>query len=280
MMAGYYSWEYSGSKYVCSTGGTVTVGGSASEAGWISVVRPDGTSYQEYVDIGPYTVSYTEQSCEWVDSYTGTWHSTSGDGGDPPPPEGGGGSGGGGGSPPPPTPPADTCPNAGDTLGPLQIRSLQDSLGVALTDAIAADHELAGWIARHPSTGRWYFVRGQMDMNATDNCNYKLLPQSLPGEQVAFWHTHLYADGTTVFCRLRGELVTINNIALGGGSVSSGTYLGDWDAVRDTTMGGPMYTIDPNTIYRLDPDRPVGHEGNNPNVWIRVAGSCAIRSLQ
>src|SRR5690606_6315839 len=126
-------------------------------------------------------------------------------------------------------------------------------------------------------TGQWFFVRGTMDMSATDNCNYRLNSQSLPGEFVAFWHTHLYADGTQVFCRLKNTTVTVNNAGSGGGSFTSGGFIGDWDAVRDPVNGGPMYTIDPGAIYRLDPSTPAGSEADNPNVWTRVHGSCAIR---
>jgi hypothetical protein len=80
-----------------------------------------------------------------------------------------------------------------------------------------------------------------------------------------------------VFCTLRNENVTINNAGSGGGSVTSpgSTWAGDWNVVRQT--GNPMYTIDPTSMYRLDPTMPEGDEATNPNVWTRVPNSCAIR---
>jgi hypothetical protein len=92
---------------------------------------------------------------------------------------------------------------------------------------------------------------------------------------VAFWHTHLYSDGTTVFCRLRNRTIVVNNAASGGGSFAEGGRSGDWDAVRTDSVS--MYTVDPERIYRLDPGTPAGSEADNPNIWFRIPGTCAAR---
>lgn len=280
---------------VCGVTTSPTVTGYNHEAGFITIRAPGGSFLGEFwVEAGYYSVTFIlHTTCTKMEITEGEEVPPGDDPpGDDPPPSGGGG-GGGGGPPPPPVSSSDSCPSGEnfapnqDSLhitisGPLNTRSVQDSLAAAFAASIAPGgeiNELGGVIVR-TSDDKYLVVRLPPDPATSDNCSYNPLGGYITGRAygriIALWHTHPYNDTNAseefTTCRLSSSPVRAQNSASGGGS--QGINKGDW--VGAATAGIPMYTIDRYNIYRLEPKTPFNRRQFNPNKWTRVANACAL----
>jgi hypothetical protein len=214
-------------------------------------------------------------SCFWVTTYSvefiggdmpQPWedYCCAGPGGppddDPPPPQ------------PPPPPPADTCPTADGHFGILRVRAVQDSFGAALSRSVQGNTELGGFIWKHPEKDEIIATQGTINWAQTDACDVKFTGADSPPKPgmipIATWHTHPYADLTQIWCSVSQTELTAYNDGLGGGSPT------DWMQAND--LGIPVYTISPTRLARLDPFTPSESRADNPNIWNRVPGGCAL----
>lgn len=292
-MTGYYTYQIVLVEYDCSyTKQGPTVTGNAGEGRYVTWgLDPGGPAIDSMYLVGEFQLTfYVEVSatCTRIEYGEGTWHSGEpGDGDD-----GGSTSTGGGGTTPPPPPPPpppspDTCNSTGDSYLVLNSKGIQDSLSAILARSVAANEEMGGYIYKVTSGGPFMIALMPSDTSKTDNCSWA--SNVPPGTKAlgmifAYFHTHPTTDGTTFTCKLSGLVITASSFASGGGSLgrydSSGNYIpGDWDWVRNATSNPgqvPMYTIDPQHIFRLEPGTPPGQEGSNPNNWTRVPGGCAL----
>jgi len=181
--------------------------------------------------------------------------------------------------PPPPPPPADTvCATiTQDANGALNWKPIQDSLAAIHAEAVGAGTEMGGILWQQKLNGPIYFLR--LDTSDATNCHWFYTGGGdAPGFIVGYFHTHLYSDGDQYTCPgdPPGTIRTANNAQTGGGSPAdpSDPARGDWGVAR--TLGKPVYVIDPDFIWRLDPSTPVGSEGTNPNQWVRTPNGCAL----
>lgn len=257
------------------------------------------TNYWNYDPVfGEYVFAYrTIDSCWYTEIYV--------DGG------GGGGGGGGGtgtwhdqdGNPvPPPSEPIQTTPAlvsdtcrivTGDRVvrrvingevisfdGTLNEGAIQDSMRAAHFNSygvigntlpLSERLELGGLFGFNAGTQAYEFRRLP---GASTRCSYKPDPfsfKSFPGLVVlGFWHTHPMRDGELYTCPTTGDTVwQADAEGHGGGSGA------DW-ATADT-LGVPVYTIDPDRIWRLEPNTPPGWaRQTNPQRWMKgTSGQCA-----
>jgi hypothetical protein len=284
-VTGYWGWQTTFSTYACgapSWNYTVTVYRPTS--GYEDVYTPTGEPTRMWLEAGWIRVDvYTPTTCTVMDISEPYWYGQ----GEPdfPPDFGGGGGGGEEGATAPPPIPTESDTNCalltqdavGTRIGPFNSRGIQDSFAVLHARAMASGIERGGVVYQEYRNGPYIFRELPGEPDSTSNCMYK--PQNLPvnGTIVAFVHTHLYRDGETYTCD--GAVRMANNSADGGGSRSATdpTY-GDWGAMRGRQPTPiPWYTIDPESVWRLDPSVDIGSEVPNSFRWTLMPGKCARR---
>src|SRR5690606_20525558 len=155
--------------------------------------------------------------------------------------------------------------------GPLNWRSIQDSLAAIHAESVAAGVEMGGIIWAEYAKGPFYFMR--LTATSASNCHWSFTGSgSVPGAIMGYFHTHLYRDGDQFSCPgdSTGTVRTATNSLTGGGSVDiSDSTKGDWGFVRTAIPPRKMYIVDPDFLWRLDPGTPIGQESSNPNQWSR-----------
>lgn len=105
----------------------------------------------------------------------------------------------------------------------------------------------------------------------TDACQFDQPAVSAPlGAVVAFVHTHQAPEGVPVYCEHRGVTLVPNNSATGAGSPQ------DWAKAKAQRV--PEYTVDANSIWRLDPNVDPSQWSANVNRWIRQGVACATHA--
>ena len=249
------------------------------------------THHWTYVPVmGEYVYSYSTVDGCWI---TEIHHSGSGGGG------GGGSWEGPQGEPVPAPSPPESPPIVADTIcvdstadrflvfrpdsaivqGPLNDMAMQDSLRAAHFDSYGTIAnplvhsqrlEIGGIIYQAVKGGPLIFHR--VPSIDPSPCRYGMDTSQLPSPRfrdVATFHTHTMRDGETFMCPHSADTVwEAVNEASGGGLEH------DWNYA--TLSGRPLYTIDPDRIWRLEPDTPVGQRYANPQRWTKgTAGTCA-----
>jgi hypothetical protein len=161
--------------------------------------------------------------------------------------------------------------------GSLNDGAIQDSLRAAHLDSygtiadplpLSQRDEIGGVIAYNFRKKTYEFHR--IPATSSSHCHYIADPPDLPQGVVAvgWWHTHVLRDGDIYDCPFLGTMgVTANAEASGGGSEA------DWELANTYKM--PVYTIDPDRIWRLEPNTPPDMRPANPQRWAKGSfGQC------
>jgi hypothetical protein len=225
------------------------------EAEGVAYTIPAGTSQYTYVAPG---------TCHTVHFYRTVIVSEGGDGD-------GGGSGGGGSYTPPTMSAPDTCP-ARDERGVLNRKAIVSVFAAGWAAANSSETEHGGLIVLRNGKLTALTIPSDpiADPNFSKNCAYVIndvQSKLLPGDEIkGFWHTHLYTEGERYNCgyAARRQPRIAQTRSLGGGGPE------DWLLAYSTSR--PVYTVDRNSVYRLDPESSMGP--SNPNVWTRSLNSC------
>lgn len=163
--------------------------------------------------------------------------------------------------------------------GALNDLAIQDSLRAALADSygtiqnplpISQRREIGGVIVYDPNNHTYSFLRIDSEPQWESHCTYRMKDSKINGVVVGLFHTHPIRDGETYDCPKAGQYgLEANAEAQGGGSDQ------DWDTATD--KGIPAYTIDPDRLWRLEPDTPQGlARTSNPQRWAATSnGSCS-----
>ncbi len=147
----------------------------------------------------------------------------------------------------------------------LDTRAIRDEM-MALLDASGIDgnpedrREQSGYIHRL-ADGTLKLIPAPNPGPATPCSGIPRAPDNQPGDEVVgAFHTHPFAHGDVLppNCNLPFG-ATYDNKRLGGGSRQ------DWNFAPDFAI--PMYIIDMEEVFRLDPNTPISERGNNPNRW-------------
>lgn len=130
--------------------------------------------------------------------------------------------------------------------------------------------EIGGIIYQAVDHGPFLFQR--VPSIETSPCSYNMDERHLPRPiflVVARFHTHTMRDEEEYMCPNTADTVwRAINEASGGGSTP------DWEIADTSDI--PMYTIDPDRIYRLEPDTPPARRHFNPQRWLKASsGTCA-----
>lgn len=176
------------------------------------------------------------------------------------------------------------CPPTGDPR--LDNPDFRDSLRTIINEARAdPNHTERGW--------RWWRNGPEVShrwerapVTFADNCR-RIGPGPGGGTSEfldAHGHTHGYNPGAIITCvDAQGVPYTViyRPVAGGGGSPE------DWGTVDtyNNALGSganppnpaiPGYTVDPTTVWRLDPNTAAGNRRNNPNHWTPQPNGCYV----
>jgi len=167
--------------------------------------------------------------------------------------------------------------------GALNTLEFQDSLRAALFDSygtianplpMSQRREIGGVIVYNEAIGDYIFRRVESQPGTESHCSYTSKPaKTFAGEYIVAWfHTHPIRDFEVYDCPPTGKTGVIANAeGHGGGS--------DVDWAFATSQGKPSYTIDPDRIWRLEPDTDSLLRPGNPQRWSAgTSGVCAPRA--
>src|SRR5690606_30711020 len=175
--------------------------------------------------------------------------------------------------------------NPGDNAvrqGPLNKLELQDSMRALLFDSygttasplpMSQRRELGGVIVHSELTDDYSFHRVPSRAGTESHCSYLSIGvKTGPTERIVAWvHTHPIRDGEVYDCEATGNTNLVANAQeQGGGSPE------DWGSATSERI--PMYTIDPDRIWRLEPDTDSLSRPYNPQRWSAApTGTCSPR---
>lgn len=163
--------------------------------------------------------------------------------------------------------------------GALNDGAMQDSLRAAHFESygtignplpMSERREIGGFFGLNTVTQAYEFHR--LPTAGSTRCHFPFQPFDIPKNfaVLGLWHTHPMKDGESYTCPHSADTVWLAKAEeQGGGSA------GDW-AIADS-LQVPMYTIDPERMWRLEPNTPAGLDRwNNPQRWTKgISGQCA-----
>ena len=166
--------------------------------------------------------------------------------------------------------------------GALNDLAIQDSMRVLFQESygtiqnplpMAQRRELGGVILYYPATNTYKFERRLNQLDS--HCAYMTsIGKIFTGQVlVGVMHTHPIRDGESYDCPVTGETGLEGNAeGTGGGSGP------DWTVA--TNEGVPMYTMDPDRMWRLEPNTPEGsaRTGNTERWLSGTTNQCSDRA--